>query len=135
VGNGVLQELTKRYEDVIRDYGLEEWAQRDFDFKEFLEGIASIQAIPPCQGCGKGGGRTDCEMRACVSDKKIADCSICDETKACKNNGILQHMRKGALGAGLFVKTRRADSQRLVKKWTSELKIRWPSCILFLKDR
>lgn len=135
VGNGGLRELTKRYGEIVKNYGLEDWAPRNFDFKEFLKGIASIQAVPHCQGCLKGGGRTNCEMRACASNKKIGDCSECDEPKACKNNEILQHMRTGALAAGLFVKTKKTDPQRLVREWTSELKTKWPSCILFLQDR
>jgi len=33
-GNGVLQELTERYDRIIKDYDLEQWAPKDFDFKE-----------------------------------------------------------------------------------------------------
>jgi hypothetical protein len=41
VGNGTLRELTERCEEIIGAYGLEEWAPRDFDYKEFLKGLAS----------------------------------------------------------------------------------------------
>ena len=133
VGNGALRELTKRYEDMVKRYGLEEWAPKDFDFKEFMKGLGSIQAIPLCQGCLKGGGRTDCEMRACASNKKINDCSQCNQPTKCKNSEILQHMRSGALDAGLMVKTENVDRQKLIEKWTAELKNKWSSYILFLR--
>ena len=70
-GNGTLRELTKRYADIIKRYGLEGWAPKDFDFKEFLKGLASMQAMPLCQGCLKGDGRPNCEMRVCASNKNI----------------------------------------------------------------
>jgi len=91
--------------------------------------------MPHCQGCLKEGGRTNCELRACASNEKIDDCSECDEPKVCKNKEILKHMRTGALAAGLFVKTKKTDPQRLVRKWVSELKTKWPSYILFPQDR
>ncbi|MDH5787087.1 MAG: DUF3795 domain-containing protein, partial [Candidatus Bathyarchaeota archaeon] len=66
VGNGVLRELTKRYGEIIKKYGVDEWGPKDFDVKEFMNGLASIQTIPVCQGCLKDGGRTNCEMRNCA---------------------------------------------------------------------
>ena len=48
VGNGTLRELTKRYEEIIKSYGLEHWAPKDFDFKEFMKGLASIETMPLC---------------------------------------------------------------------------------------
>ncbi|MGD8505554.1 MAG: DUF3795 domain-containing protein [Candidatus Bathyarchaeota archaeon] len=133
VGNGTLIELTKRYEKVIKGYGLEEWAPKDFDFKEFSKGLASIQGVPLCQGCQKGDGRTDCGIRACASSKSIIDCSQCDQPEACKNLEILQKMRSGARGAGLMVKTENVDRQELLAKWAAELKGKWPCCVLFLE--
>ena len=129
VGNGTLKELTKRYEEIIQKYGLKEWALKDCDFQEFSKGLASIQAMPLCQGCLKGGGRDNCEMRICASNKKTNDCSECDQPEACRNREILQHMHNGARDAGLFVKTEKVDRERLIEKWTEELKRKWPSCI------
>ena len=134
VGNGTLRELTKRYEEIIKGYGLEGWAPKDFDFKEFSKGLASIQTMPLCQGCIKGGGRTDCEIRACASNKNLHDCSTCDQPTTCKNTEILQHMRTGALAAGLMVKTENIERQKLLEKWTAELKNKWPAYILFLRE-
>jgi len=135
VGNGILRELTKRYEEIIKNYGLESWAPKDFNFKEFLKGLTSIEAMPLCQGCLKSGGRDNCEMKACASSKKTADCSECDQPDACKNREMLEKMRTGALSAGLMVKTENVDRQKLIKKWTVELKNKWPLLILFLQDR
>jgi len=132
VGNGTLRELTKKYETIIKNYDLEGWAPKDFDFKEFAKGLMSIQTMPLCPGCLKGGGRDNCEMKACASNKSINDCSECDQLEACKNLKILQKMRTGAQNAGLSVKTENADSQELIEKWTAELKSKWPCCILFL---
>lgn len=130
VGNGTLKELTKRYEEIIHRYGLKEWAPKDYDFQEFSKGLASMQALPLCQGCLKGGGRDNCEMKACASSKKIHDCSECGQPDTCKNLETLRHMRSGARDAGLFVKMEKVDRERLIEKWTEELKRKWPSCIL-----
>lgn len=65
-GNGVLQELTKRYNRVITDYGLEQWAPKDFDFSEFKKGLDSIQTMPLCPGCQKGGGLTTSPPGSCI---------------------------------------------------------------------
>ena len=135
VGNGVLRELTKRYEEIIKGYGLEEWAPKDFDFKEFMKGLASIQAMPLCQGCLKGDGKPNCEIRACASNKSIADCNECNQPTACKNIETLQKMRTGARQANLLVKTENVDRQELIDKWTAELKSKWPCYILFYPDQ
>lgn len=134
VGNGALRELTKEYEQIIKAYGLEEWGPKDFDFKEFMKGLGSIKAMPLCQGCLKGDGRPNCEIRICASNRKINDCCECDQQAACKNLGILQKMRTGAQRAGLLVKTENVDRRKLIEKWITELKAKWPSSILFLPE-
>jgi hypothetical protein len=134
VGNGTLRELTRRYKELINAYSLKEWAPKDFDFDEFFKGLESIQKMPLCAGCLKGGGRDDCEMRACASDKGLQVCTSCQEFGQCKNAGILQHMRTGARDAGLFVIPTNADKQEFVRQWSFELKSKWPCCILFDND-
>ena len=130
-GNGVLQELTRRYEKIITNYDLEQWAPKDFDFKEFAKGLESIQNMPLCSGCLKGGGRDDCEIRACALDKNLADCSQCDRPDECENVKLLETMQQGALKAGLMVKTENIDRNELLEKWTEQLETAWPSSILF----
>jgi hypothetical protein len=133
-GNGALKELTKRYEDIIINYDLEEWAPKSFDFKEFKKGLVSLQAMPQCPGCLKGGGRDNCEMKACTLSKNINDCSECAQPEECKNLEELQKMRTGALKAGLFVKTEDVDQKEFIQKCMNMMKSKWPSCILFLSD-
>jgi hypothetical protein len=134
-GNGALRELTKRYEEIVKRYGLEEWAPKDFDFREFTKGLASIQAMPLCPGCLNGGGNPTCEIRNCATNKNITECSECEQPKSCKNVEVIQKMRTGAHQAGLLVKTESVDRQKLIEKWTAELKGKWPSCLLFSSDR
>jgi hypothetical protein len=130
LGNGALKELTKRYEEIVEKYGLVQWAPEDFDYNKFKKELASIQEVAFCSGCLKGGGRTDCEMRSCASNKKIDDCCRCDEFMTCKNSELLQKMREGARGANLLVKDKNVDHQEFIEKGISELKKRFPSCIL-----
>jgi flavodoxin len=136
VGNGTLKESTKKYEHIIDGYGVDKWGAKDFDGKEFMKGLASIQALPICQGCLKGGGNEECKIRPCASNKKISDCIECNERSSCKNFEALQKVRTGALHVGMLVKTDddKARQQQLIKKWTAELKKKWPSYILFLRE-
>jgi len=131
VGNGVLRKLTSEYEIVIKNYGLKEWAPRDFNYDEFMKGLTSIQIMEPCIGCMKGGGRDNCEIKACARSKKLKDCSECRDIKLCPNMKILEHMRSGAQVAGLFVKRRKENRSALLKKWRKKLRNTWPCYILF----
>jgi hypothetical protein len=127
--------LTSRHEKVIRDYDLENWAPKTFDFREFLKGLETLKATPLCPGCRKGGGWEECPMRGCVTSRKISDCAECDDQAACPHTASLEKMRTGSVLAGLSVKTRKGSQKRLVAQWTPKLKIRWPSSFLFLNDR
>jgi len=137
VGNGTLKELTKRYEHMISGYGVDEWGAKGFDSKEFMKGLASIQTLPICQGCLKGGGNDECNIRPCASSRKIHDCTECNELTSCKNLEALQKVRTGALRVGMIAKTGndKADQQQLIEKWSNELRNKWPCLILFLKDK
>ena len=134
----VLRELTRSYEQIIKLYGLEDWAPKDFHFGEFTKGLASIRSMPLCRGCLKGDGKPNCEIRACALSKNVSDCSECDLPMECKNSEMLHKMRTGARQAGLSVRIENVDRQELIKKWTPDLKGRWPCCIIFCtsaKDR
>jgi hypothetical protein len=93
---------------------LEKWAPRDFDFKEFMKGLVSIQALPICLGCLKGGGNDACKIRPCASKRKISDCSECNELTKCKNSEALQKVRTGALRVGMLIKTDKTGVDLLV---------------------
>jgi len=138
VGNGTLKELTKKYEHIIGGYGVDKWGaeEQSFDGQEFMKTLQSIQNIPVCRGCLKGGGATNCKIRACASSKKLADCTECKEFMTCENREALQKVRTGALRVGMLVKNDddKALQQQLIEKWTAELKNKWPSYILFLRE-
>lgn len=134
VGNGTLRELTRRYKELITVYSVDEWGPKDFDYKELLRGLSSIQGIPLCSGCLKGGGRENCEMRSCAEHKKISGCHTCAELVECKHIELLNHMRSGAIKAGLFVNTEDVDRQQLMKNWNAKLRIHWPCSVLFASD-
>jgi hypothetical protein len=135
VGTGALRELTGRYEGTTKAYGLHDWAPRDFDHSEFWKGLESIRGIPLCPGCLRGGGRDDCEIRACASSRELHDCTECGEFGECEQAEIVEKMRSGARAAGLFVKEPDTENEELIERWTAELKGRWPCCVLFMNDR
>jgi len=128
VGNGTLKELAKRCEHIIGGYGVDEWGAKNFDGKEFMKGLASIQDLPICQGCLKGGGNDECKIRPCASSRKVLDCIECGEIKMCMNHEALQKVRTGAHRVGMVMKTDKVDSQQLIKDWTAEFKSKCPHC-------
>jgi hypothetical protein len=132
VGNGTLKDLTKRCEHIIGGYGVDEWGAEDQDFngEEFMKTLQSIQNIPICRGCRKSGGKTNCEIRACVSSKKLDDCTECKEFMACENREPLQKVREGAIRVAMLVKTEddHSEHHQLVKKWIAEIKTKCPVC-------
>ena len=132
VGNGALRDLSKRCEHIIGGYGVDRWGAEDMGVngQEFMKTLQSIQNIPICRGCLKGGGKTDCAIRTCASSKKLSDCMECSETKTCKNRESLQKVRTGALRVGMLAKTEheKSDDQELMRKWTAEIKNRCPQC-------
>jgi len=135
VGNGTLKELTKSYEGLIKGYGVDEWGARDFDSKEFMKGLASIQNLPICRGCLKGGGNDECKIRPCASKRKISDCNECNEHTTCRNFEALQKVRTGALAVGMLLKTGRVGRRELIEKWTAEIKDKFPHCLLFFHSQ
>ena len=134
VGNGTLRGLTRKYKELVTLYGLEEWVPKDFDYKEFLKGLESIEKAPLCSGCRKGGGRENCEMRSCAQSRRISGCHACTEPADCEHAELLNHMRSGATKAGLFVSTEDIDRQQLIADWTVKLRTHWPCSILFADD-
>jgi hypothetical protein len=130
VGNGTLKTLAKRCEHIIGGYGVDEWGAKDFNGKEFMKGLTSIQAIPIRRGCLKGGGNEVCRIRPCASSKKLSDCMECSEVKTCKNLEALQKVRTGALRVGMLAKTENdeANQQQLIEKWTDEIKSKCDHC-------
>ena len=134
VGNGTLGELTRRYRKLVTVYSLDEWGPNDVDYKELLKGLESIENTPPCSGCLRGGGRENCEMRSCARHKRITGCYTCRDIAVCNHSELLNHMRSGAIKAGLLVNTEDVDGRQLIEDWTVKLRTRWPCSILFAND-
>jgi len=130
VGNGTLKELTKRYEGLIKGYGVDEWGAKGFDSKEFAKGLASIQNLPTCPGCLRGGGNDECKIRPCASKKKISDCNECNESTKCKNVEALQKVRTGALAVGMVIKTRKGNRPKLIENWAAEIRNKFPNSVI-----
>jgi hypothetical protein len=135
VGNGALEELSKRYEDLVRGYGLEHWGPEDLDFDALITNLRAAGRVAVCPGCRKDGGRDDCELRACATGRNLESCTECPEFGSCEHEEKLRHMRDGAVKAGLFVDDGGVDRERLLEEWTSRLKTAWPCCLLFSGGR
>jgi hypothetical protein len=134
VGNGALKEVTKKYEHIIDGYGIDEWGAQEqgFNGQKLMKSLKGIQDISICFGCRKGGGNLSCKIRPCASNKKLNDCTECKDFMKCENRESLEKVRTGAFNVGMIVKTEkdRDNQQRLIKKWTSEIAARFPSCII-----
>jgi hypothetical protein len=103
VGTGALMELADRYRDMCESHGLGHWGAPEYDYEKFLKGLESISGLPVCPGCLKGGGRDNCEIRHCASERHLAGCGACTDPAACRHDALLDHMRSGARAAGLVV--------------------------------
>jgi hypothetical protein len=133
VGTGVLTEVTRRYGGLAKSYGLDHWGPQEVDYPQFYSALESIQGAPACPGCLKGGGREACALRACVTGRGISDCAACGAQAACEHADLLEHMRSGAVKAGLFVKRDDIPREELLEEWTAILRSRWPFSLLFEK--
>jgi len=58
-----------------KNYELEKWFSKEFDFKEFMKGLACTHKMPQCLGCQKGGEPPTCKVRICALGKGMVDCS------------------------------------------------------------
>jgi hypothetical protein len=132
VGNGTLKELTQRYERLITGYGVDEWGAKGFDSKEFMKGLASIQNIPVCRGCLKGGGNEECRIRPCAVRKKMSDCCECGQAKTCENSAAVERVRSGALAVGMLIKTSKGGRKQLMEEWNAEIRRKFLGCLLDL---
>lgn len=131
VGNGTLAKLSGKYEILLNAYGVQEWGPGDIDYSRFQRALESLREVPACPGCRNGGGRDDCELRACAQRKGVNECHDCPEFMGCENAELLARMRTGAQAAGIYVRLDSSDSADLVSRWTARLQQCWPCGILF----
>jgi hypothetical protein len=129
-GNGAVQELTRKYEEIVKKSkdALERYASKEFDFDGFMKGLTCVQAMQMCPGCKKGGGNPACAIRSCASKRNIENCSQCNELMECKNFEELQKYYPRTRDDLLKIKN--ADQKEVIEKWMNELKAKWPHCVL-----
>ena len=127
-GNGVTQELTKRYEEFVKHNQIDKWAPKDFDFGEFMKGLESIQRMGLCPGCREGGGAPECTIRACAKGKRFEHCSECGQLEDCEKfewlEASLPEIKKG------LQQLKGKRKEEAIEEWTNELARKWPSCVL-----
>jgi hypothetical protein len=128
-GNGAILGLTRRYEDLVKKGSLEMWVPKDFNFKEFMKGLASIQRMSLCAGCKKGGGDPSCTVRLCALKRNVINCGECSELLECRNFEKLE--RDYPRLKEDLKKTQSVGQEKMIAKWISELKVKWPHCTLF----
>ena len=133
-GNGALQILSRRYVELIENYGLPQWGPKDVDYDKFKSWLGLIGEMPLCNGCLQGDGNPDCKLRPCAEERDFSDCVECDRFGSCSRDEELKKVRDGALDAGFFVKQEKAARRKLIEKWTAKMKDAWPSSVLFLED-
>ena len=127
-GNGAILELTRRLEQALKGSNPEYWVPKELDFKEFMKGLATIQTASLCSGCRKGGGDPTCQIRICASKRNIENCSQCNELIECKNFENLEKYNPRIKEE--LMKIKNVDQKEIIEKWTSELKTKWPHCVL-----
>ncbi len=129
-GNGAVLELTRKYEQIIKrsQHALEKWAPKEFNFNEFMKGLAYIQAMPLCPGCKKGGGDPTCTIRSCASKKDLTNCGQCDGLAECKSYESLEQGNPRIKDE--LRKIKNIDQKDVIEKWLSKLKTKWPHCTL-----
>jgi hypothetical protein len=128
-GNGSIMELARRFEKIATNYKLEKWVPKDFDFNEFMKGLASMQSMPLCLGCRKGGGNPNCTVRICALQKGVNDCSQCNQLIECRQFEHLEQ-EKPKIKQDLL-KIKNTDRKELIEKWTEEIKTKWPHCLVY----
>lgn len=134
VGNGTLYEMARGTRELVEAWGLPHWGPKNIDYNSLLKKLKGIEKIPICVGCRRGGGRDDCELRACVQAKKLYACEECDEQKSCRHRKLLNHMRQGAHRVRMHVNDRKCNRAKLMRKWQKSIKKEWPSSILFCQE-
>lgn len=134
VGNGVLADLSVRYEQLLRSYGITEWGPKDVDFDVFFQNLRSLQELEGCPGCLRGGGFEGCPLKPCTAERKLPDCLACDEYGTCERSEALQKIRTGAMAANMVVKTTSGNSEELIERWMNELQGTWPNGLLFVRE-
>lgn len=128
-GNGAIVEMARRFEKVVTGYGLEKWVPKDFDFKELMKGLTSLQATAICSGCRKGGGPPNCGVRICALEKGVNDCNECNQLVECKKFDRL--LKNYPTIKEDLMKIKNKNRDELIAKWATEIKTKFPHCLVY----
>jgi len=118
VGNGSIADLALRLRSSLTTYDAPQWISLRTPWESFLGDLASLETSVACVGCLRGGGRTPCEMQTCAPQKGVTSCTVCASFPACEHAEILQHMRSGAVDAGLTVLVPGEDPIDMIRRGT-----------------
>lgn len=108
---------------MILDYGVNHWGPKEADYDALLEGLELVRSMKLCDGCLKGGGNTECEIRACAKKKGLAECVDCGGERTCKNAKHIRSMRSGGQRVGMKVKRKAGDQSSTIEQWMDSIKI------------
>jgi hypothetical protein len=135
VGNGAMALAAKRFHEIYEGYGVHDWGPKDFEIKEFRKGLKSLAAMEGCRGCLKDDGNPRCPIRPCARERGISDCSECEEQHSCAHREFRDKLYKGARAVWMIVKTEEGDREGMIGRWTDDLRLQWPACVLFLEEK
>ena len=131
VGNGSLTQLAVCLRHFLAAYDVPRWASAEIDWDAFLKALGSLGRTVGCTGCRRGGGRDDCDIRACAVGRGLMHCIDCASFAECDHAAVLDHMRSGAAEVGLSVLSPGDHPEAMLEDWKRALPARWPCRILF----
>lgn len=134
VGNGCLAGLSTGLRELLAAYGAPEWATVETGWDGFLKELETMKRTVSCIGCRSGGGRENCEIRACAKSRGLNHCTECPSFGSCEHSAVLDHMRSGATEVGMLALSPGEDPGTTIPKWTQQLEARWPCCVLFAES-
>jgi hypothetical protein len=135
VGNGGLTQLAGGLRQLLADYDVPRWTSVEIGWEAFLKALDSLKQGVSCAGCREGGGRDNCEIRACALGRGLKHCTDCASFPSCDHSAIMDHMRSGAAKIGLSVLMPGQNPDSILQDWTRALPARWPCCIVFAESK
>lgn len=132
VGNGLLAEMTRKYEKVVCGHGVQKWGLKEKG-DDFVASLHSIEALSVCPGCLKGGGDDTCRMRECTKEKGLVHCDECGSREECPHQKNINFMHEGGKAAGMFVVWGKDELNRLAEIRKAYLE-RYPGNLLNEQD-
>jgi hypothetical protein len=113
VGNGLLAEMTSRYERVVCGHGVHKWVLKEKG-DEFVQALETIKNVDGCPGCLKGGGDDTCPMRDCTKQRGLVHCDECGAGDGCLHAKRIEYMRSAGKAAGMVSAPSGKERDRLL---------------------